>query len=220
MVLDEARHIGAATLQARAYDHAAEALAFLARREFVETMRMRWFALDLTTADMPSLVAAARLAAAPGVTIATVPAEQAVDPGFWNQLADLHDAAREGWPDPDPGGPVTPCQPAELRSMLIPSSEPPVAFFVASCRDRFVGYSVVIPRDAAGEAQFALTAVHPGARGQGVATTLRAQCLVVARAAGYTAVRSASGNDTLIRMNARFGFRETYCEVRLVRRLT
>jgi GNAT superfamily N-acetyltransferase len=219
MVLDEARQIGAATLQARACDHAVEALAFLARREFVETMRMRGFALDLTTVDMPSLVAATRLAAAPGVSIAAVSPAQAVDPGFWTKLADLQDAAREGWPDPDPGGPVTPCQPDELRSMLMPSSGPPVAFFVASCRDRFVGYSVLIRRDATGEAQFALTAVHPGARGQGVGTTLRSQCLVVARAAGYTVVRSASGNDALIRMNARFGFRETYCEIRLVRRV-
>ena len=46
-----------------------------------------------------------------------------------------------------------------------------------------------------------------------------ARCLLVGRGAGYDTVHSISGNDALIRINRRFGFRETYCEVRLVRRL-
>jgi GNAT superfamily N-acetyltransferase len=219
IVLDEARLADAATLQARTCDHCVEAMAFLARREFVETMRMRGFVLDLTTADTRALVATTNQAPPTGVSIAAMTPEQAADSRFWATLADLQEAAREGWPEPDPGGPVTPVQPTELRSMLMPSGERPVAFFVASREDQFVGYSALVRRRGAGEAQFAATAVRPGVRGQGLGTCLRARCLVVARAAGCTTVRSASGNDALIRMNARFGFKETHCEVRLVRRL-
>src|SRR5262245_14268865 len=48
-VVREARALGASTLQARAVATNSDALAFLARRQFVETMRMHRFVLDLTT---------------------------------------------------------------------------------------------------------------------------------------------------------------------------
>ena len=219
LVIHEAKRADAVTLQARACDNSVETLAFLARRGFVETMRMRGFVLDLTAVDTSSPITATDLATLPGVSAAAVSPMQITDPGFWNKLVDLQEAAREGWPDPDPGGPVVRAQAIELRSMLMPSAEPPIAFFVASHRDQFVGYSALIRRRATTEAQFAATAVRPGLRGRGLGTALRARCLAVARAAGYDTVHSASGNDALIRINARFGFRETHCEVRFVRRL-
>jgi GNAT superfamily N-acetyltransferase len=218
VIVHEAQNAGAATLQARAYDTDVASVAFLARRQFLEPMRMRGFVLDLTTIDMGLLPIDPT--ASLDVSISAVSPADVADPEFWIRLADLHGAAREGWPDPDPGGPIQPVMPAELRSMLLPSDESPVAFFVASRGNQFVGYSALMRRRAAGEAQFAATAVRPMARGQRLATALRARCLVVAREAGYTTVRSASGSGPLIRINARFGFTETYCELRLVRRLT
>jgi GNAT superfamily N-acetyltransferase len=217
IIVREAQNAGAATLQARAYDTNVDSLAFLARRQFVETMRMRGFVLDLTRIDMRSLPTDPT--AVPDVSISAISTADTADPGFWIRLADLHEAAREDWPDPDPGGPIPPVTPAGLRSMFMPSDEPPVAFFVASHGDQFVGYSALMRRRAAGEAQFGATAVRPSVRRQGLGTALRARCLVVAREAGYSTVRSASGSVALIRINARFGFRETYCEIRLVRRL-
>jgi GNAT superfamily N-acetyltransferase len=219
IVTHEAQEAGAATLQARACLTNVEPLAFLARRKFVETMRMHGFVLDLTTVGTDVLIGAAAAALPAEVSIASVTKLQTGDPGFWSKLADLQDGAREGWPDPDPGGPFTPTQPTELRSMLMPSGEMPVAFFVASRQDRFVWYSAVIRRRAINEAQFWATAVRPEDRGQGLAMALRARCLAVAWAPGYARVRSTSGSDALIRINRRFGFQETYCEVRL-RRLT
>jgi ribosomal protein S18 acetylase RimI-like enzyme len=219
IVLQQAQRRGAATLQARACHDAAHALAFLARREFVETMRMRRFVLQLADVDLRSLVASTDLTNDPDVSIAAVSPEQTADIRLWRRLADLHDAAREGWPDPDPGGPISACEPDAIRSMLIPSPEPPLGFFVASSHNRFVGYSVLVRRRHTGEAQFAATAVRPDARGRGIATALRAHCLLVAQRTGYGTVHSASGSDALIRINRRFGFKETYCEVRLVRRL-
>jgi GNAT superfamily N-acetyltransferase len=103
--------------------------------------------------------------------------------------------------------------------MLMPSAEMPVAFAVASCEGRLVGYSLLTRRRTPGEVQFGATAVRPGYRRQGMAMALRIRCLDAAKRAGYVIARSASGSDALIRINAKLGFRETYCEVRLVRGL-
>lgn len=219
VVRDEAENAGAETLQARAYGTAIDSLAFLGRRQFVETMRMRGFVLPLAGLDVGSLTAASTFCRTTDVSIEIVSPSQFHDGWFWEKLAELHDAAREGWPDPDPGGSMTTTDPAVLSAMLMPSKESPIAFLIALRRDEFVGYSLLSRRRDTGEAQFASTAVRPSMRGQKVATALRARCILRARDAGFLAVRSASGNPALIRINERFGFHETYTEVRLVRRL-
>src|SRR5262245_2521858 len=205
LVTCEARTIDAATLQARALETSSDALAFLARRQFRETMRMRGFALDLSTLNRHVLDAASAMTIE-GVSIGAATSEQILDPGFWNDLTDLHEGAQEGWPDPDPGGPRTALVPAALRTMLMPRVQPPLAFFLASQSDRLVGYSALARRGTAGESQFAATAVRPEARRRGIATALRAHCLLTARSAGCATARSASGSDALIRINRRFGF--------------
>jgi ribosomal protein S18 acetylase RimI-like enzyme len=208
---------GAATLQARAYLASDAALGFLKRRGFGETMRMRGFVLDPARVDAASV--RTWTAHASGVTIARVARAEAERPEFWRELHVLHEATREGWPDPDPGGEPDPFDLEDLRRMCWPPDEPPLAFFVARHDEQPVGYSVLRYRRSSREAQFAATGVAPAFRGRGIATALRAHCLTVATEDGCRAVRSASGNDFLIRINARFGFVETYCEVRLVRRL-
>jgi mycothiol synthase len=218
LVNRQARIAGAETMQARAYAEASDALAFLARRGFTETMRMRGFLLDLAAADVATLLQGSGITFGSDLAIAEVTTSELADSGFWRRLTDLHDAAREGWPDPDPGGPIQPLEPDALRSMLIPLGDPPVAFFVATHGEHLVGYSLMTG-GANGRAQFAATAVRPRYRDRRLATTLRARCLMAARAAGYATVGSASGSAALIRINQRFGFAERYCEVRLVRRL-
>jgi len=215
IVMREARTIDAATLQSRAIDSDADALAFLARRAFRETMRMFGFVLDLSRLNRHVLEASE--ASLDGVSICAVTFERILDPRFWDELTDLHEAAQDGWPDPDPGGRRVSMPPAALRTMLMPNDIPPLAFFVASRSDRLVGYSALGRRRTEGEAQFAATAVRPDARGRGIATVLRARCLKAAYSAGCTTVRSASGSAPLIGINKRFGFRQTHCEVRLVR---
>jgi GNAT superfamily N-acetyltransferase len=214
-VLREARTIDAATLQARAVETNPEALAFLSRRAFRETMRMHGFVLDVSTPNRHVLEASA--ASLDGVSICAVTSERILDLRFWDELTDLHQAAQDGWPDPDPGGPRAPLLAETLRTMLIPNDVPPLAFFVASRSDRLVGYSALVRSRTADEAQFAATAVRPDARGRGIATAIRARCLIAADSAGCKTVRSASGSAALIRINSRFGFQPTHCEVRLVR---
>jgi N-acetylglutamate synthase-like GNAT family acetyltransferase len=219
LVNHEAENAGAETLQARAYGVATDSLTFLARRQFVETMRMRGFARSLAGIDVSSLTAASRSCLTPDVSIEMASPSQYKNEPLWDKLAELHDAAREGWPDPDPGGPMAATDPAMLWRMLMPSKESVIAFMIASQRDQFVGYSVLSRRRDTGEAQFASTAVRPSMRDRHVATALRARCMIRARDAGFLTVRSASGNPALIRINERFGFHGTYTEVRLVRRL-
>ena len=107
-----------------------------------------------------------------------------------------------------------------LRGMLLPDGTLPLAFFVARRGDALVGYSVLAVRSGPDrEGQFALSAVRPDCRRRGIATALRARALAKAKAAGIRTVRSSSGNPSLLRINARFGFVPTYCEVRLVKRI-
>ena len=109
--------------------------------------------------------------------------------------------------------------PSRLHRMLLPSQDSAISFLTASESGRLVGYSLLTRRLDTGEAQFASTAVRPSMRGHRIATALRARCILSARHDGFATVRSASGSAALIRINARFGFQETYSEVRLVRRL-
>jgi hypothetical protein len=126
-------------LQARAYVEAADALAFLARRGFLETIRMRGFVLQRPAADMSTLLVCSDITLGSDVTVNEVPASQVSESEFWRRFADLHDAARDGWPDPDPGGPMMRSDPTALRAMLIPPTNPAVAFVVASRGDRLIG---------------------------------------------------------------------------------
>ena len=53
--------------------------------------------------------------------------------------------------------------------MLSPPTNPPVGFFVASCGDQLVGYSLLTGSRATRQAQFAATGVRPDYRGCGSA---------------------------------------------------
>jgi len=220
IVFKEARRVGASTMQARAYAQCTAALTFLERRGFVETMRMHGSVLDLSRVDRAALAVWARAIVGDDIVIMSVCQSDIDDETFWRRLCTLQAAAREGWREPDPGGPADPVVESQLRTMLLPSGNLPLAFFVAAKRDEFVAYSVLAARrQPDGEAQFVGTAVRPACRGQGIATALRARCLAVAKAAGYRSVRSASGHPALLRINTRFGFEQSYCEVRLVKQV-
>lgn len=204
-------------MQARAYAESTESISFLEHREYRETMRMHGFELDLGAVNEASLVAAASCAGS-AVEIAAPGANDLEDAEFWRGLGKLHAAAREGWPNPDPGGRVQRLSESGLRTMLLPGDKAPVAFFVAVCRGEFVGYSALAGLSATcDQAQFAATAVRPDFRKLRIATTLRARCLIAAKAAGIRLVRSATGHPAMVRINQAFGFQASYCEIRFVR---
>jgi GNAT superfamily N-acetyltransferase len=219
-IVERAREIGAATLQARADDDQPESLAFLRRRGFAETMRMHWDVLDLRAADLARFAHLAARLEADGIRVTTLRDEEPREPACWERLADLHHAAQDGWADPDPGPPGPPLTVEEARRWFMLPGLIPEAFFIAAAGDTYVGYSGIAVRPSEPDVGWpAGTVVRPEHRGRGVATALKARVLAYARACRLTRVHSSSGNPAILHINRKFGFRPVWSEVRLVRAL-
>src|SRR6185436_19425639 len=113
------------------------------RRRFVETMRMRGFALHLDRINATAIEEWRARASLAGVRIEPVTAKRLTDQTFWNQMCQLHRAAQEGWPDPDPGGVRPPIAENDLRTLALSGGQLPLALFVAREGDALVGYSAL-----------------------------------------------------------------------------
>ncbi|HEX6745999.1 MAG TPA: GNAT family N-acetyltransferase [Longimicrobium sp.] len=201
---------GAATVQARAYAGAADALRFLARRGFAETMRMFGLALDVRAIDPLRLAAYEQAAAAQGFALTTLAAEERRNPHSLRDLWEVYAAAQEGWRDPDP--PPVPDPPMTFEAFLRRMDEFPTdpdAFFIAIHGERYAGLTGSIG-----------TAVHPAYRGRGVANALKARAALHARTTGRGTMETCTGNPAMLRANENVGFRRTWTEVRLVRRVS
>jgi GNAT superfamily N-acetyltransferase len=209
-LVDTAASAGAATLQARGYASAEDALRFLERRSFVETMRMVEMRLDLGDLDADRLAAYERRAAEQGFALTTLADLQREDPQCWRKLWALYGAAQEGWADPDPRpGPI---QPPSYEAFLARAAElppDPQAFFILVKDGRYAGFTGSLG-----------TVMHPDFRGLGLANALKARAALHARAAGLEALETSTGSAAMRRANENVGYRVTYTEVRLVRRIT
>jgi len=210
VLVEAASSHGAATLQARAYASAAESLRFLERRGFAETMRMVGMRLDPREIDADRLAAYERRAAEQGFALTTLADLHREDPQCWRKLWALYGAAQEGWADPDPRpGPI---QPLSYEAFLARSAElppDPQAFFILVKDGRYAGFSGSLG-----------TVVHPELRGLGLANALKARAALHARATGVETLETSTGNAAMRRANENVGYRVTYTEVRLVRRIT
>jgi GNAT superfamily N-acetyltransferase len=222
-LIARARAADATSLQARPYAEEVRALGLLASRGFHETMRMIGLELD----DVPSVSLEpagwyeGKLAER-GLRVTTFAEELRVDADGWRKLRDTNEAARFGWPDPDPQPDGTPGEEQsveQFRAQAYDFHMIPEACFVALDRERYVGYSALALRDAAQmQAGSGGTAVRPEYRGLGVATALKARCVRWAQENGVRRLSTSSGNPAMVHVNEKFGFRRTYVEVRLVRR--
>jgi len=208
-VVAGARGAGAATLQARAGSEHQESLEFLLARNFVETMRMHVQVLSVAQANLKPYAHVPAMLAERGIVLASLPRELSRGEACWEEYARVFNAAREGWPDPDPG-PVTPLTPAEFRRKHLASElEHGVGAdecLLAVRGTRYVGFTGAVG-----------TGVDPGYRRQGIATALKFQAVVAARERGVTTMQTSTGNPGMLRINERFGFSIVSTEVRLVR---
>jgi GNAT superfamily N-acetyltransferase len=223
-LIDRAREVQATSLQARPYADSTDALSLLANREFRETMRMIGLELnDVGAVSFPPFASLERNLAAKGLRLTTLAEELNTDTRTWEKLRDANQAARFGWPDPDPrpdGKPHEPETVDEFRKRAHGFGMMPDAFFIAADHDRHVGYSALTVIDEARtQAGSGGTAVRPEYRGIGIATVLKSRCVRWAQAHGIRRLATCSGNPAMIRVNEKFGFRPTYVEVRLVKRL-
>jgi GNAT superfamily N-acetyltransferase len=205
----EAHAAGAATVQARADSDRAQSLAFLRHRGFSETMRMRRLVLDVANADLRPFAGIERRLAADGIVLTTLAEERdRTADACWTRMCDLHNAAHEGWPDPDPG-PEELRTPDEIRRLYrLHHQGWPELCFLAVHGEKYVGF--VGPLG---------TAVRPALRGRGIATALKVREVAAAQERGALILESATGSVAMLKVNERLGYRRTSTEVRLVRPL-
>jgi GNAT superfamily N-acetyltransferase len=209
-IIEAASSAGAATLQARAYASDPESLRFLERRGVAETMRMQGMRLDVREIDAERLAAYERRAIAEGFAITSLADARRSDPECWRKLWRLYADAQEGWADPDPR--PTPLQPLSYEAFLSRMAEfppDPEAFFILVTDGWYAGFTGSLG-----------TVVHPDFRGRGLANALKARAALHARATGVEVLESSTGNAAMQRANENVGYRPTYSEVRLVRRIT
>lgn len=210
-LVDLAGAAGAATVQARADSDWVQSLAFLHHRGFTETMRMHRLVLDVASADLAPYADVERRLAAAGIVLTTLDDEHhRIGEACWARLCDLHNAAREGWPDPDPDpGPPPPSTIEEIRRLLyLRDRHQPEPCLLAVRDGEYVGFAGPLG-----------TAVRPSLRGRGIATALKVRVISAARQRGESILRSSSGNPAMLKVNERLGYRRTTTEVRLVRPL-
>ena len=209
-IIEAAQAAGAATLQARACDSARDALRFLERRGFAETMRMHGQRLDLATLDDARLAAYERAAAERGFELITLAEAERRNTDCWRRLWRLYAAVQEGWADPDPR--PDPIVPMPFEAFIARSAELPPerdAFFILVKDGEYAGFTGSLG-----------TGVHPAFRGRGLAMALKARLALHARDAGLGVLETSTGSAAMRRANENVGYRPTYCEVRLVRRLS
>jgi GNAT superfamily N-acetyltransferase len=223
-LIEQARSETATSLQARPYADAADAFPLLAGRGFRETMRMIGLALDRVDAvDLAPFASLDAPLSARGIRFTTLAAELERDALVWEKLRDANQAAEFGWPEPDPlpnGARAAPESVEQFRSRSMAFGMIADACFIALRDDRYVGYAALATNDAAGsQAGSGGTAVRPEERGLGIATALKARCIAWAREHGVRRLATSTGNPAMVRVNEKFGFRRTYVEVRLVKRL-
>jgi GNAT superfamily N-acetyltransferase len=208
---DQARIAGAATLQARVEDDGGGSLAFLVARGFAETMRMRRQVLDVAGARLAAQAGLAERLACRGIVIGALEDEQDRVAVFWERFCDLYNAAREGWPDPDPG-PIEALTPHEFqhrhRTYEADAGADADRGFLVRREDLYLGFTSALG-----------TAVRPAFRGQGIATALKVRAITDARDRGVAALRTSTGNPAMLRVNDRLGFRTTSTEIRLIQTL-
>ena len=206
-VLTCARAEGARSVQVRPMAGDQASIAFATKRGFVETMRMHHLRLELADArheGMFELLDKLAGEAIAIVTLADFTARAKEDPH--TAYVNVFEAARDGWLDPDPDRAGDEPTFVDWSTVLAGRDDPHA--IVAEQRGRLVGFSSVFG-----------TGVRPELRGHGIATALKVAAIDAAIARGETVMTTSTGHPAMRHINAKLGFRETACEVRMVRRL-
>jgi GNAT superfamily N-acetyltransferase len=204
---EEARQRGAARIQARARDDRPAALSFLQNRGFIETQRMDRFLICPAEADLQKLRAAIERVEQRRVALTTLAAALVEDADCLRKLHSLFLAVIPDWPDPDPDS-VEPPSFSDFLRLLDPLASTAETLLLATVDDRLVGFCGSLG-----------TAVHPAYRGWGIATALEARVIERAHSEGHDRLFGQSANPAMQSVYAKLGYRPSFSEVRLVRRL-
>lgn len=209
-VLTCARAEGARSVQIRPMAGDTYSIAFASRRGFVETMRMHHMKLELAEAKHQGMFELLDKLAGEAIAIVTLAdfAARSKDPH--TAYVDVIEAARDGWTDPDPDQPGDEPTFIDWSTVVAEREDPRGAknVIVAEQRGRLVGFQSTFG-----------TGVRPELRGHGIATALKVAAIDAAIGRGETVMTTSCGHPAMRHINEKLGFRETSCEVRMVRRL-
>jgi len=205
-VLATARAAQARSVQVRLDASDADSIAWASRRGFVETNRTRHLELVLAEAQPAPYRAVMDGLAADGIAIVTLADFIARTRPAGDPYLDVFLAVRDGWPDPDPDLPGDEPTVVDWAAMLQSQRDSHVV--VAEQAGRLVGFASALG-----------TGVVPELRGRGVGTALKIAAIDSAIARGETVLRSPTSSPAMLHINAKLGFRERSCELRMVRRL-
>ena len=201
-----AREAEKAGLQARCRVDRADGIAFLERRGFTEFERSRMVQLDLGAIDRP------RVEPQAGIVLTTLAARPDLIEG-------VHQVALRSFRDIPGGDEMAVGDLAEFRARDVDRPgivAEGVQIAVDAATDTVVGYaSLMLLPGSRQVAWHDMTAVDPGWRGRGIATTLKLASIAWAMDAGLTAL--ATGNDEdnapMRAVNVRLGYRDLPDEV-------
>lgn len=184
-----------------------ESLAFLTHRGFREVQRGWESRLDVAAFDFNRFASAEERAAGQGITLTTLAAERAGDPGAPRRVHEMMQAIGADVPG------VGEFTPVSYEHWLTHDVETPKAlpdaFFLAKDGDHYVGVSLLQRRlqqpDVLSQE---LTGLLRDYRGKGIAMALKLQTVRYARAHGYREIRTANDtrNRPMLRINEAMGF--------------
>jgi|MudIll2142460700_1097286.scaffolds.fasta_scaffold40887_3 GNAT superfamily N-acetyltransferase len=184
-----ARRDGARSVELRPSADDEHSIAFASRRGFVETMRIHHVELALADARHDAQLEVMDRLAREAVAIVTFGDFAARTKDAHAAYLDVVDAARDGMLDAPP--------------TVVDGST-----IVAEQRGRLVGFTSTRG-----------TGVRPELRGRGIATALNVAAIDAAISRGETTIRTTCSHPAMRHITEKLGFRETACELRMVRLL-
>ncbi|CAM3572117.1 GNAT family N-acetyltransferase [Deinococcus frigens] len=215
-VQDEARRLGVASLATGVSDTDMESLAWAQRRGFERHLHRFASELDLNGFDETPFQADLERAVAQGVTFMDLAgADEATLDRYLNFVADRLTET------PDLAGhPRWPL--AQVREVLRLDSDPRPEWLVLALGpdSEWLGLTVMVSIFGGQAAYNELTAVHPSARGRGLALPLKLEAIRRAQAAGIGTMRTNnhSQNAPMLAVNLRLGFVSLPGQFELLRR--
>ncbi|WP_420631179.1 GNAT family N-acetyltransferase [Candidatus Leptofilum sp.] len=194
-------------LESGCYQHHPQAVRFLQKRGFRQTMRWVITKLDLPDADTAKLAPLIQKLEAADITFHALPDLQKSDP---NWLAELHEL---DWQlVQDEPLPYTPkkISLAEYKKLYLDSPNAmPTSWFVARHNGRYIGNSMLEQGSQPGVVSTGFTGVLRDYRRRGLATALKAQTIEYAKNAGFQRIRTGNEeNNPMLTLNKKLGFEE------------
>lgn len=194
------------------------ALAFAAKRGFVEEQRAWEAHLDVAAFDPTPFAAVPAQVAAQGIQIRTLAELMQSDPDCWQKLYNLDASTVADVPSSEPGTPPSYASWEQLvryASNLIPE-----AYFIALDGTRYVGVSCLSTLNDTRDLEVGYTCTDGHYRGRGIAFALKLQTIAYAQAVGTPFIRTENNSTNLpmLRINNGLGFVRGLARITLIAR--